>query len=303
MARRPINMEQLLSDNRIPFITGGQHKRVGKSWIGIHCPFCVGKQDYHLGFNKDSQAWSCWRCGKHYTFDVLHKLLNLTDNKIYQLIKQYQDRPQRRREPEIKERASSLYMPGEPLDNVGAARIYIEGRGFNPDKIIKLYGVKATGPVGNYKHRIMIPIFYKGRIVSYQGRDITGKAELKYKACSEPEEIIHHKHIVYNYDSAEKITIVVEGILDAWRIGEGCVATFGVGYTTKQTQLLAMFKKVFILFDLDEDAQTRADHLAYHLQAMGTRAYIISDLLNEGEDPAMLKKDEVRVLRKEIGLD
>ena len=299
-------MELLLTENGIALVTGGMHKRVSRGWIGIHCPFCVGKQDYHLGFNKDSQSWSCWRCGKHSNFEVLAKLLNLSDYKIYGLIKQYQGRPKRRKEPEFIPRASSLHVPGEDMRDPrlkGRHIRYLESRDFNHNEIIRLYDIRATGPVGNYKHRIIIPIFYKGRIVSYQGRDITGKAELKYKACAEPEEIIHHKHIVYNYDSVKEKVIVVEGILDAWRIGQGAVATFGVGYTTRQAQLLAMFDKVFILFDLDEDAQTRADQLSYTLAAMGTKAYIICDLLRDGEDPAMLGADEVKVLRKETGLD
>ena len=192
-------------------------------------------------------------------------------------------------------------MPGESLTK--RHRDYLISRGFDPFELIKLYGLRGTGPLGDYKHRIIIPIIYQGQTVSYQGRDITGRANLPYKACPISEEIFHHKHLVYNFDSATKNAIVVEGILDAWRIGAGAVATFGTGYTTKQAQLLRKFERVFILYDLEDTAQEQADQLSYELSAMGTKSFIISDLLKEGEDPDMLSPDDVKALRRETGLD
>lgn len=40
-------------------------------WVNIHCPFCQGSQDYHLGIRADGMGCHCWRCGKHKLWDAI----------------------------------------------------------------------------------------------------------------------------------------------------------------------------------------------------------------------------------------
>lgn len=121
----------------------------------------------------------------------------------------------------------------------------------------------GTAHMGNYKQRIIAPIFYNGKMVSYQGRDITEK-QIKYKACSTEKEIIHHKHLLYNFDSVSDKMIICEGVADVWRLGKGAVCTFGVAYTKEQVLLILekKIKKIWILFDNEVEAQKQAEKLA-----------------------------------------
>jgi len=122
----------------------------------------------------------------------------------------------------------------------------------------------GTDSVGEYSHRIIIPILYKNKIVSYQARDITGKAELKYKACKKENEIMQHKHICYGIDKIKDgVAIIVEGVTDVWRIGAGAIAMFGTSFTMQQVNFLVKnLSRVHILFDFGEkQAQEKAKKL------------------------------------------
>ena len=39
--------------------------------------------------------------------------------------------------------------------------------------------------MGKYKNRIIIPIYYNNKLVSYHSRDITNKSKIKAKACEQ----------------------------------------------------------------------------------------------------------------------
>ena len=66
---------------------------------------------------------------------------------------------------------------------------YLIKRNFDPDELEFKWRLVSTGPVGPYKHRIIAPIYFNEKLVSYQGRDITDKAKLKYKACKRILEV------------------------------------------------------------------------------------------------------------------
>jgi len=172
-------------------------------------------------------------------------------------------------------------------------RTYLQGRNFDVDYLITKYGLKATGLMGFYKLRIFIPIFYNNTMVSYQCRDITNKHEAKYLPCQKEFEVIHHKHTLYNIDNAKGSTcIVVEGVIDAWRLGDGAVATFGTSTTVEQHFLIASrFKKAVILFDKEKVAQQKARNIGIQLEGLGVEARIAQ--LNEHKDPAEIPDGEV----------
>ena len=79
----------LYKDHSIPFITeGNKHARDG--WVNVHCPFCAGEQNYHLGYELDSNHFNCWRCGGHFQDQTIAKLLHITTDKAEQLIREYE---------------------------------------------------------------------------------------------------------------------------------------------------------------------------------------------------------------------
>ncbi len=168
---------------------------------------------------------------------------------------------------------------------------YIKKRGFNPTQIENDYKVQGTGPVGNYKLRLVIPIFHEMVPISYQTRDVTGNAKEKYKACAKKKEVLHYKNSLYAIDKANRNSvIVVEGIIDAWRLGENTVATYGIDFTQAQLLMLAKrFNKVFICFDRERQALLQARKLANQLTGLGINTEIH---LPKTNDPGSMNKKE-----------
>jgi hypothetical protein len=179
---------------------------------------------------------------------------------------------------------------------------YLRSRNFDPDYLEKEWNLKGTGPVGNYRFRVIAPIEFNHKIVSYQGRDVTNRQLEKYKACPKTDEAIHHKHILYGFDKARKkdSVVVVEGITDVWRLGPGAVCTFGIKYKTKQLSLLASYwNQVIVFFDNDElkDAKRQAEQLAFSLSSLDVCVKIAQG--KRGSDPAKLTDTEAKEFMKE----
>ncbi len=199
-----------------------------------------------------------------------------------------------------KEKNIDVFLPQGTRDLQKPHKKYLRKRGFDPKELEQIWNIKGTGSLGRYSHRIIAPIYFNKILVSYQGRDITDKADLKYKACSIEKERIHHKYIGYGYDlTNKKECLVVEGVFDAWRMGAGSVALFGTGYTPQQVQFLSTFKRVFVLFDSgEEEAQKNGYKLSFELQELGVESEQI--ILDYEGDPAELSQKEADYIMREL---
>jgi len=296
---------KFLRDFRVPYATeGNKHCRPG--WVQVHCPFCAGSQDYHLGYNIRDDFWNCWRCKGKSPAKVVQALARCGREEAYRLLEQYRGRPTKKRERnpiQVDIRKQCKLPPGTGPMNERHKR-YLERRLFYPDDLEEVYGLKGTGPVGLYSHRIVIPIVYHGKIVSYQARDITGKSDLPYRACPMEEEALHHKHTLYALDLVGGDSCaVVEGVADAWRLGPDAVGTFGTGYTTPQANLIIKrFKRVFIVFDPEPIAQSVARDLAYVIGNAGREAVLVELGEEDGEDPGDMDQDDADALMRDMGL-
>ena len=284
-----IDTLRLLQNLNIPYISEG--KNVSRGWVGISCPLCHDHSN-NGGFNLEKGYYSCWRCGYHPLTKIVGALAHINEKQARLIIKQY-NTPYHHSPPILKTPPrgvqpplNSLNLPGTTLTNHHCQ--YLIQRGFHPQQLTSTYALTGTGPIGAYKHRIIIPIIQNGIIVSYQGRDITGKASLRYKPCRKENEIIPHKHCLYNIDSCSDTAVIVEGITDVWRLGPGAIATFGIIFTEEQikTILSKKIKKAFILFDNEPQAQRQAQKLAYELSSFGVLTEVIT--LNNVKDPAEL---------------
>lgn len=299
------NAIKFYTDFHIDYSDSG-HKRTRPGWVQIHCPFCIGSKGYHLGFHLATGAYSCWRCGKHSQVDVVKATLNCSTSEAFETIKGYTDlrgsakTSQGRKEGASKKSLKCVFPEGtgELSDR---HRKYLEKRKFDPDKLVKLWGLKGTLVGGRYKWRILAPIIFEGQMVSYQGRDITNKSELKYKACAKEEEVIDHQNVVYGLDNVKgKVCVIVEGLADVWRLGYGAVCCFGISWTLSQVNLIASrFKTVYVMFDGGEDAANKqAYKLACLLSARGVEVEILE---LESGDPGDMPQDEADKLMRELG--
>jgi DNA primase len=288
-----INIIKLFKDFNIPHLTEGKNCQAG--WVNTNCPFCNDKSN-HLGYNLTGHYFNCWHCGK---LDLYKVIKRLTHGNVYEIIKKYSISTAVRQHLKKKEIIKKkLIVPETKLKQIH--KKYLIGRNFDPDFLIKKYDLRGTINVPNgYKYRIIAPIYYKGEIVSFQGRDVTGKQELRYKACKQEREVVCHQNILYNLDNCKKEWIViVEGITDVWRLGDNSASVFGIEYTPYQVSCLSSYKTVFTIFDDEEEAQKQAKRIGKDLKKLGVKVYNITGI---GEnDPAKLKQSDANYLMKHL---
>jgi DNA primase len=197
------------------------------------------------------------------------------------------------------EMADQLEFPDGTAAMTTHHKRYLEGRNFDPDKLGRDWGLLGTGKKGSYRHRIIIPIYHKNVLVSYQGRDITGDHDLRYKACPKDQEVVEHKRTIYGMDKVSGNTILIlEGVADVWRMGYGAVATYGIKYTPHQLAILRQKKNRFILFDPDPQAQVQAEKLYYQLSGFPGHTELLEN--DDGLDPGEMSQGEADDLMLDI---
>jgi len=279
---------------------GDKHHREG--WINVPCPFCSGNPGHHLGYSEDRGSFSCYRCGRKKRLKAIMGLLNISEPEAKRIIRQFKGRPTARDKTKSKPKIRRIRKLIWPTGTGPMAEIhhrYLRGRGYDSKALERLWGLKGTLRTGLYKFRVMAPITFEDRLVSYQGRDITGRSPLKYKACAQENEVRDHKHCLYGLDKVPGDTVViVEGIADVWRLGPGAVATFGIQYTRQQVMLLRGFSTQFVMYDSgDPQAVIQARSLAAELSAFSGSVEILA--LDTG-DPGEMEQEEADKLMHEL---
>jgi hypothetical protein len=302
-----MDVVQLYQDYSVDFRTEG-HKHCRPGWVNTPCPFCIsdrGHEGYHLGFELDSNHYYCWRCGWHPIVPTVAKLLNLKEQEVRRLIKGYgllvpkYIKPSTEVKKIVEHRMPSSTGPLEKRH-----KQYLEGRGFDADKLEAIWNLVGTTHISlldgiSYKQRIIIPVLWDLTAVSFISRDITDKHLLRYITCPKAREIIHHKHIVYGKQEEWTSTgICVEGATDVWRFGTRAFATFGIEFTHQQIRVIARnFKRVHIVFDPETQALKQARKLKSELTFRGVETYIVTGLTS---DPGKMKQDDADHLVKQL---
>lgn len=302
MSKKRFDAIAFLTDHRIDHTT--QHQKCTANHVNVHCPFCIGSQNYHLGIHVIDKKSNCWRCGPHSIEEYIKTVLNCSWAQAYYIANIYNvagasiHYENRKTVQNISPEKFKLPSGTQPL--LDSHRKYLKDRRFNDKLIERLWDVRSGGVIGDFRNRIIIPIYFNNMIVSYQGRDVTNKKEDKYRTCEKDKEIIFHKSILYGLDKAIGDTVVVvEGVTDVWRLGPGAVATFGINYKHKQMQLLTSFKRVCILFDNEPAAQEQAQKLADDISYVSDAEVFIIDSEIEG-DPGGMSQLQADQLMYEI---
>lgn len=289
-----------LRDRGIRVWTEGKNVR-GNGWINICCPLCQDHSN-HGQFAPpgwDGPPYTCWICKGHSLQAVIMALERIDYLEACRRVRQYQTvgtsvmvrRPRPRPSGRL-----SLPKGAGPMGRTH--REYLRGRGFDPEDLEARYGLLGTGPVGDLPHRLVIPIIFRTQMVSWQSRDITGRAELRYISASPALEVVKHKEVVYNIDNCRgQAIIVVEGLTDVWRLGDNTGATFGTGFTRAQINLLACYRRVFTVYDSETQAQNDAQGLCRILSGMGVET--VNILLDSG-DPGDMSQDDADRLKRDL---
>lgn len=295
-----MDIVRLYDDQGVDYVTEG-HKHSRPGWVNTECPFCSGNDGYHLGWNMIEEYFYCWRCGWHPPVLSISKIINVSQANAVLILKSYGIN---RTKLKTVQKTNDLpfILPTNMTELTKSHAQYIESRGFDPKKIVRDWGIKSTGPlskVGNawYKHRIFIPYYMNGEIVTFDTRDVTGKADEKYKACPIEREILERKKIVYgNQEKWTDTAICVEGPMDVWRFGFSAIATSGINFKPEQVKFISRtFKNVFIAYDArsttsrELQAKKQARLLRSELRMRGVNAEIVNLLHG---DPANMSQKE-----------
>lgn len=283
-------IEDLFQAAGLEIRRAGSHHHARPGWIQLDCPFCGPKSGrYHLGFNLQRGYFSCWRCGGLKTGPVC-AALGIPFPKIEQALKDLaipakESPPPNRRLQE---------PPGRgPL--LPAHQAYLRSRGLDPEQVTLTWHLEGTGIAPRLSWRIYIPIYLNGRRVSWTTRAIGNGVPLRYISASATEEEVPHKDLIYGWDFCQSSIVIVEGPVDAWKIGPGAGATFGITVSTAQIRWLAKIPYRTICFDNEPQAQKRAEALCH---ALAPFHGMTQNVQLDAPDPGEASPKEIRLLRR-----
>jgi transposase-like protein len=287
-----------LTEHAIEFWETGKNTSVG--WVSLQCPLCSDNSN-HGGIELKTGRYSCFRCGTHWLVKIIAKLTNTNFSKAKKILNKYSSDNKYiiKTEQNDHKYINKIKFPSGTQQLTERAKSYLIKRKFDPEYLAREWGLMSTGNTGEYKFCILAPIYLNHELISYQCRDITGRAKTPYRPCHIDQSVYNFEYSLYGIDKAKnRKCVVVEGITDVWRLGPGAVATFGIKFTSKQVTLLVKnFDHISILFDPEMDAQNQADKL-YHL----LRGYDIDTnvFTLESGDPGSLSDYEARKIMKEM---
>lgn len=281
---------ELLQQHGIDIRTEG-HEHCRPGWAQLDCPQCSADwKHFRLGLNLRKGYFACWACGGMGTLLTLKRLTGLGYRELKEL-----NFGRERVHDEEDVRGKLVLPPSGPL--TAHHKEFLSLRGFPPTLTAMRWGLSGTTQLGNHRWRIVIPVVYQGQVVSFTTRAITEEQHPRYLSAAPHEERLNHRHLLYGHDLACGSTvIVVEGPLDVWAVGPGCVATFGTAITPAQVRKLARYPRVVTCFDNEPNAQTRARKLAAELSAFGGE--VLNVVMETGKDPSRADEAEVAELRR-----
>ena len=309
MQPQDLDIKAYLRDRGVPFKERG--KNISQDWIGIQCLWCDDRSE-HLGIHTSRGTINCFRCP--ITGTVIRLVMKIdrcdypTALKIIVKFDRFRsthsrvlpkDRTQEyERLRRQDQRVNVLSQFNFTDDSLPIHEGYLRDRYFDPLHLKEKYKIKFCGPVGMFKLRVIIPVLIRGECVSFTARDTTGKAEPPYLNCPNEQSIIDIRDTIYNIDNSDSPDVlIVEGVTDVWNIGDDTVATLGIKFTPMQVLTLSRYRRCFILYDAEEQAQIQAERLSKDLNTVVNE--VIQLQLPQG-DPADLSEDDVKSLRKQI---
>jgi DNA primase len=299
------DVEAYLADKGVKVKKRG--KDVGSGWIGIPCPFpqCSDTQS-HCGIHIKTQVFKCWICGeKGHAVRLIEMLEDCSWPEAMDIARRFPLDPFAisHKDDRVAPRGDRIqcYLPEEIVAVWPEIHLdYLKSRRFDPDHLITKYQLKAVYNVGDYRFRIIAPVFLNQKMVSFVAADVlrNDSARIPYLNCSKEKSIIPINHCFYNLDSVKGgQAIIVEGITDVWRLGDGAIASFTSNYSSEQILLLARKKiqKAFVLYD--PDAIDKATRLCDQLSGIIS---IVELIRLSGGDPADMTDQEVKYMRKDL---
>lgn len=262
------NAEGFLHDREIEYRvhSSGDHEE-----IAFNCPACMERGEpspdhkMKLWLNTDKGTFYCYRC--QWTgslIKLVQKVANCDFISAIRIVKGRKLSPFEHLdlklhvesfEPdEVEDEIPELELPYgyEPIEG---PHPYLEKRGI-PWKYAAQndWGVSVAGFT---KNRLIVPTFMDGRLVFWQARATWESEDEDFKKVLNPKGV-SARSVLYNYDVAKKYKeiVVVEGFMDAAKVGPDAVATNGKVIHPQQCEWLKETSAKSIILAWDADAWT-----------------------------------------------
>ncbi len=278
---------EILEDSGIPYLSEGDHHCTA-GWLQFECPFCgKGSGKHHMGYHLSAGYVNCWKCGYH---NLAHTVAVLTNSMFMQAVRLLERVDHEQSRPKLigKYTPPTSSLLSQPHDK------YLRRRRLDPMEMMRLWNLQGIGLHSTLSWRILIPIYYQGKAVSWSTRSI-GKASPKYVSASPSEEAMNHRELLYGEDYCRHAIIIHEGPADVWQTGPGSVALFGTGYSAAQMAKIARYPIRVICLDNEPQAQQRARRLTDELSPFPGETY---NVRLDAKDAGEASPAEIQELRK-----
>lgn len=282
---RPTEVQAILKYFDIEYRESGPN--ITDRCVGVTCPFC-DDTSFHCGVFKDKGNFTCWRCeSRGSLFELIHEIKNISWSQYLEVLNKKlttsSSKPVERRELSLDCELPPFY---EPITESSPEIVlnYLSTRNISLSEA-SLYRLGFC-KYGDYALRLIIPIYFEGKLVAFQARDTTGKSPIRYLTSKNPVN-----NYFYNYDvqSRQDRLIIVEGVFDVFGMAGKAIASFGTKLTNKQIELIV--KKdptsVVLLWDNSiDDAYVKSLRVVNELRALIPIVY--APKLPKGFDPSKL---------------
>lgn len=247
----------------------GRIEKHGNEWA-IACPECDEdrKRDFRLWFNVEKNIGTCYKCGKVFTpIQLVKDVDGVGLSDALRLIRENtssatsMEALRKKVSEAFTDKADEALQKPPRLQLPQGFKSCLDTRYQRwPKFVMEKIGSRETArayrigwcETGFYARRLIVPIVFGGKIVSFIARDMTGKAERKVLYPKGTKTSL----MLFNYDRAQKCeqVVLVEGCFDAIRLGRRAMAVFGTTLSRTQIALLvaSRARDVAVMFDGDE---------------------------------------------------
>lgn len=287
-----MNIRDVLRQLNVRFSEAGASGLVTDGWIGLVCPYCDrGKGRPGLGVHVRTLKCSCWSCGGHGLARALADSSGRPLADVRALLAGVVAAP----------RAEPVRGRYNPPPGVGPLqephKRYLRGRGFDPDELVRVWGIGALGADGGqHAWRIFIPVRDdSGEPVSWTTRAIGQvSAGGRYRTARPEDAAVPKSACLFGINHVVSAVVIVEGHFGAMWGGPGFVATGGVGFSRAQVARLSQVPVRAVLFDSGTAAQRRARALAAALAPFPGVTEIVQTSGADPDTSPLAERDELR---------
>jgi DNA primase len=305
----------VLTDLGIPFTSSGKYFKV-RCVSGLHA-------DVHpsLLINQKTGVFFCPACDYH--GNIPQFVARITGKAVDEVYKQLVENPQAFVDEHTvawKLKYRSLSSQSDSANAVRAIRLnasflpvkedhrmfweYLSGRGLTWD-LIRYFDIRCC-LVGYYNYRVIVPVIFNKRLVSFVARDIL-REEDRFEREPDVEEYKKYLFpagskmggVLFNYDNLnfQDVLYLVEGVFDVfslWVQGyKNSTCVFGKHISDDQAKLLKRFRNIVVIPDQNEKNQLAGKQsvtlMDLAVKAIGGHCNLRQAILPKGLDPGGCK--------------